>query len=286
MTERTDNVGPHRDRSPRVGNALVHVALILGALVMVVPFVWELLTAFKTYAESIAVPPQVFPRTPIWSNFSTVFRSLPFGTQFVNSVLMTVLRTAGQVLFCALAGYAFARLRFPGRNILFALFLAVMMIPSQLFLLSNYKTIQAMGLLNSVLALALPGMFSAFGTFLMRQFYMQLPHDLEEAARIDGASVPEIFFRIMMPLSANGLLALGILTAIWSWNDLLWPLVVNTDPTQMPLSVGLATLSGQYVTNYPVLMAGSLMASVPMVILFVVFQRNMIRGIAAGAMKG
>jgi multiple sugar transport system permease protein len=199
---------------------------------------------------------------------------------------MTLLRTAGQVLFCACSGYAFARLEFPGKNIIFVAFLSVLMIPSQLFLLSQYQIIQNLGLLNTVAALALPGIFSAFGTFLMRQFFMQLPMELEEAARLDGANVIQTFFRVMLPLSLNGMLALGILVAIWSWNDLLWPLIVNTDPQMMPLSAGLASLQGQHLTNYPVLMAGSFLASVPMIILFIIFQRHMIQGIASSGVKG
>jgi multiple sugar transport system permease protein len=160
------------------------------------------------------------------------------------------------------------------------------MIPSQLFLLSQYQIIQHLGLLNTVSALALPGVFSAFGTFLMRQAFLQMPHEMEEAARIDGATVLQTFRLVMLPLAMNSMLALAMLVAIWSWNDLLWPLVVNTDPSAMPLSAGLATLQGQYLTNYPVLMAGSLMASVPMIVLFVIFQRYMIQGIASSGLKG
>jgi multiple sugar transport system permease protein len=155
-----------------------------------------------------------------------------------------------------------------------------------LFLLSQYQIIQNLDLLNTIPALFLPGLFSAFGTFLMRQYFLQMPDELIEAARIDGAGPFQIFVKIGLPLARNGMLALGILTAIWSWNELLWPLVVNNDPEMMPLSSGLATLQGQFITNYPVLMAGSLMASIPMIILFLIFQRNMIQGIAAGAVKG
>ena len=190
------------------------------------------------------------------------------------------------MFFCAAAGYAFARLQFPGKNVIFILFLSVLMIPSQLFLLSQYEIMQSLGLLNTVAALALPGIFSAFGTFLMRQFFMQLPQELDDAARLDGANPFQVFWRIMLPLAKNGMLALGILTAIWSWNDLLWPLVVNNDPEKMPLSAGLATLQGQFLTNYPILMAGSVLASIPMILLFVIFQKNMLEGIASSGIKG
>lgn len=269
-------------RKPHV---LVYVVLIVGSIVMLTPFVWQILTSIRSYPDSIAIPPKIFAPL-VLGNFGEVFDSLPFAAQFANSVIMTVGRTAGQVLLCTAAGFAFARLRFPGRNIIFGVFLAVLMLPSQLFLLSQYQIIQGLGLINTIPALILPGMFSAFGTFLMRQSFLQLPEDLFSAARIDGAGPIQMFFRIGMPLAGNGMLALGILTAIWSWNDLLWPLVVNTDPGKMPLSSGLATLQGQHLTDYPVLMAGSLMASLPMIILFVIFQKNMIQGIAAGSVKG
>ncbi len=267
-------------------NVLPHLFLSLGALVMVGPFVWEVLTAFKTFAESIQVPPVLIPAQFNFDNFEKVFISLPFGHLFGNTVIMTIARTAGQVIFCSLAGYAFARLRFPGRNLIFMLFLAVMMVPGQMFLIPQYQLMQNWGLLNSIPALFLPGMFSAFGTFLMRQFFMQLPPELEEAARLDGANVWQIYWRIMLPLAAPGMLALGLLVAIWSWNDLLWPLVVNTDPEKMPLSAGLANLRGEHLTNYPVLMAGSLMASLPLIIGFIIFQKQLIQGIATTGSKG
>jgi multiple sugar transport system permease protein len=267
-------------------NIVPHLVLSLGAIVMVGPFVWEVLTSFKTFAESIQVPPVVFPAVPQWENYAEVFSTLPFAAMFGNSVLMTIARTAGQVIFCSMAGYAFARLKFPGRNFIFGLFLAVLMVPSQMHLIPQYQIMQGLGLLNTIPALALPGMFSAFGTFLMRQFFMQLPHELEEAARIDGANPWQIYWMIMLPLAAPGMLALGLLVAIWSWNDLLWPLVVNTDPEKMPLSAGLASLQGEHLTNYPVLMAGALMASLPLIIGFIIFQRQLIQGIATTGIKG
>jgi multiple sugar transport system permease protein len=287
MSEAVDMRAAGGSKGGRRGShVVVHVVLILGALVMVVPFFWEISTSLKTYAESASVPPTALPAAPIWKNYTDVFSALPFGAQFLNTVIMTVLRTVGQVLFCAAAGYAFARLQFPGRNVIFILFLSVLMIPSQLFLLSQFEIMQRLGLLNTVAALALPGIFSAFGTFLMRQFFLQLPAELDDAARLDGCNPFQVWWRVMLPLAKNGLLALGILTAIWSWNDLLWPLVVNNDPEQMTLSAGLATLQGQFLTNYPVLMAGSFLASIPMIVLFVVFQRNMLEGIASSGIKG
>jgi multiple sugar transport system permease protein len=264
----------------------VHVILLLGAIVMIAPFVLEVVTSVKTFAQATHTPPSLIPHPFHWSNYTTVFESLPFGRQLVNTVVMTLARTLGQVLLCSAAGFAFARLEFRGRGLLFGLFLSVLMVPSQLFLLPNYQIMQHLGLLNSISALWLPGIFSAFGTFLMRQFFLQLPRELEEAARLDGANPLQVYWWVMLPLAAPALTALAILTAIWSWNDLLWPLIVNTDPSKMPVSAGLAALQGEHLTNYPELMAGSLLASLPMIALFVIFQRQVLQGIAFTGLKG
>lgn len=288
MASATTPRGPGRATGRRSQSRLVfvHILLSLGGVVVAVPFVWELLTSVKSFADSTQVPLHILPGTWHWSNYRAVFGALPFGRMFLNTVLMTLARTVGQVALCSLAGYAFARLRFPGRELIFGLFLSVLMIPSQLFLIPQYEIIQKLGLLNSLPALFLPGIFSAFGTFLMRQFFKQLPRELEEAARIDGAGPARTFFSIMLPLAKPGLIALSILVIIWSWNDLLWPLVVNTDPGSMPLSAGLASLQGQYETNFPVLMAGSVMATIPVLVIFVIFQRYFIEGVASSGIKG
>ena len=253
---------------------------------MVGPFLWQLTTSLQTFGESVSVPPTFVPHSLQWSNVTAVFAALPFGQQLLNTTLMTIARTVGQVLFSCLAGFAFARMQFRGSAVLFGIFLSVTMVPYQVFLLPQYQIMQRLGLLNTLVALFLPGMFSAFGTFLMRQFFRQLPMEIEEAARIDGANILQIFWRIMLPMAAPGMIALGVLVIIWSWNDLLWPLVVNSDPRQMPVSAGLASLQGQYTTNFPVLMAGSLLASLPVIIIFIVFQRHLMSGIAFSGVKG
>ncbi|WP_246083588.1 extracellular solute-binding protein [Nonomuraea diastatica] len=192
----------------------------------------------------------------------------------------------GQVLFCSMAAYAFARLRFPGRNVLFGVFLSVLMVPPQLFVIPQYQIMSSLGWLNSLQAIIVPGLFSAFGVFLLRQFFLGLPRELEEAARLDGAGPVRIYWSVMLPLARPGLVALAILTLLWAWNDLFWPLVVNTDPDKMTLSAGLAALQGQYQTDYPVLMAGSLIASLPVIAVFVFLQRQFVQGIAHTGTKG
>ncbi|WP_399933448.1 carbohydrate ABC transporter permease [Streptomyces kanamyceticus] len=269
----------------RAGSIATHAALSLGALVMVFPFLWQLLTALKTLAETSRVPPTFLPDDWNRESFEKVFTALPFREMLTNSVLNTVGRTLGQLVFCSLAAYAFARMRFRGRNVLFALFLSVLMVPSSLLVLPQYDIIQSLGLLNSAPALFLPGMFSAFGTFMLRQFFLTLPMEMEEAARIDGAGSFRIFWSIMLPLIRPALAALAVITAMWSWNDLLWPLVVNTDPSTMPISAGLTSLEGQFETNYPVMMAGSLIASLPMLLVYVFLQRHFVQSVALSGSK-
>ncbi|WP_447041717.1 carbohydrate ABC transporter permease [Streptomyces sp. DSM 118878] len=276
---------PATRRRVNAGSFATHAALSLGALVMVFPFLWQLLTALKTLAETSRVPPTFLPDRWNWSSFEEVFTALPFREMLTNSAINTVGRTLGQLVFCSLAAYAFARLQFRGRNVLFALFLSVLMVPSSLLVLPQYDIIQQLGLLNSAPALFLPGMFSAFGTFMLRQFFLALPRELEEAARIDGAGSFRIFWSVMLPLIRPALAALAVITAMWSWNDLLWPLIVNTDPRAMPISAGLTSLEGQYETNYPVMMAGSLIASLPMLLVYLFLQRHFVQSVALSGSK-
>lgn len=271
---------------PARGGLLVTLVLAVCSLVMVSPFVWEFLTSMKSLGEATRVPPVFVPGQWRWENYARVFDAIPFGQQFLNTVIVTIVRVAGQLLFCSLAAYAFARLRFRGNNLLFGLCLSILMVPPQLYVIPQYQIMAAWGWLNTLQALAVPGLFSAFGVFLLRQFFMALPRDLEDAARIDGCNPIQVYWYIMLPLVRPGLVALGVLTTIWSWNELLWPLIVNTDPEKMTLSAGLASLQGQRLTDFPVLMAGALMASLPMIILFSLLQRQFIASIATTGMKG
>jgi multiple sugar transport system permease protein len=259
---------------------LIHFILIMGSIAMLFPFIWMVLTSLKTYAESIQVPPVMIPEDFQWKNYQEVFTLLPFFKFMLNTFIITVLRTAGQLFLCSLAAYAFARIVFPGRNLLFVLALSVLMVPGQVFLLPQYMIMVKLGWLNTLQAVVVPGLFSAFGTFLLRQFFMGLPEELEEAARLDGCNHFQIYWRIMLPLAKPGLIALGIFTILWSWNELMWPMIVNSSPDAMTLAVGLSSLQGQYGTNYPILMAGSFLAVVPMLVLFIILQKQFIEGIA------
>lgn len=259
---------------------IIHLILIIGSIAMVLPFIWMVLTSLKTYPESIQIPPVLIPEEFQWGNYKEVFGLLPFFKFMSNTLIITVVRTAGQILFCSLAAYAFARIVFPGRNFLFLLALSVLMVPGQVFLLPQYMIMVKLEWLNTLQAVIVPGLFSAFGTFLLRQFFMGLPKELEEAARLDGCNHFQIYWKIMLPLAKPGLIALGIFTMLWTWNELMWPMIVNSSPESMTLSVGLSSLQGQYLTNYPILMAGSFLAILPMLILFIFLQRQFIEGIA------
>jgi multiple sugar transport system permease protein len=265
---------------------LIHILLILGAIPFIVPFIWMLLTSIKALGESTQVPPIIFPAVPQWSNYLTVLATLPFLTFYVNTILMTVGRTLGQLLFCSLAAYAFARIEFPGRNFLFILMLSALMIPPFLLLLPQYIIMQKLGWLDSIQALFVPGMFSAFGTFLLRQFFLTVPRELDDSAKIDGASHLRIYWNVILPLAKPALIALAIFTILWSWNDLMWPLVVNTSVDKLTLSVGLASLQGEHETNFPVLMAGATLATWPVLVIFMALQRYFVEGIAITGTKG
>lgn len=265
---------------------LIHALLIGGSVIMVGPFLWMILTSLKTLAEASQIPPKILPSIFQWSNYKEVFSAFPFAGYYWNTFITTVIKTAGQLLLCSMAAYAFARIKFPGRDFFFILYLSVLMIPPQAFLIPQYQIIANLGLLNTLSALVIPGLFSAFGTFLLRQFFMTLPDELEEAAKIDGCNHFQIYWKIMLPLAKPGLVALAIFTIIWSWNDLLWPLIVNSSPDKMPLSAGLASLQGQYSTNYPILMAGTFLASWPLILIFMMFQKAFVEGIALSGKSG
>ncbi len=266
--------------SKTLNKTLTYVALILGSVVMIFPFVWMLLTSFKTQAESMAVPPQLLPSQWNLDNFITALESLPFVNLYVNTALLILFRVLCAVVFSSMAGYAFAKLNFPFKKFLFTIVLVQMMLPSQIFIIPQYLMLARMGLTNTIFALVFPGLVSAFGTFFLRQTYLGIPGEIAEAAYLDGCNKWQTFTRVMLPLTGSSMAALAIFTAVFAYSDLMWPLICNIDLNMMTLSAGLSTLNGQYTTNFPVLMAGSLLAMIPMVILYLIFQKQFIQGIA------
>lgn len=264
----------------KLSTALVYAALIAGSITMIFPFAWMLLTSFKTQAESMAIPPQILPAQWNFDNFTKALESLPFWNLYLNTFLLIFFRVICAVVFSSMAGYAFAKLEFPCKNLLFGLVLMQMMLPSQIFIIPQYQMLAKMGMTNTIFALVFPGLVSAFGTFFLRQAYMGLPNEIAEAAYLDGCTKWQTFTKVLLPLTKSSIAALAIFTAVFAYADLMWPLICNTDLNMMTLSAGLSTLNGQYTTNFPVLMAGSLLAMVPMVILYLLFQKQFIEGIA------
>jgi len=264
----------------------VHILLAVGALLMIMPFLWMISTSFKSFADSMSVPPKWLPVEWHPDNYLRVIQTIDFGTYYLNTIIVTVGRTAGQLILCSLAAYAFASLRFPFKNAIFLALLAVLMVPSQVVMIPSFVIMREFNWLDTFYVLIIPGIFSAFGTFLLRQFFMTLPKDLEEAAKIDGCSYFRIYWNIYLPLSKAALVSLAIFTILASWNDLLWPLIMTSSEEMRVLSIGISSFQGQHSTDYPLLMAGALMATLPIIILFIFLQRYFIEGIAMNGIKG
>lgn len=261
--------------------AFTYAALIAGSVIMIFPFVWMILTSFKTVPESMAVPPTILPKQFTAANFQEALTSLPFLKLYLNTTLMILFRVICAVAFSSMAGYAFAMLEFRGKKLLFGIVLVQMSLPSQIFIIPQYQMVAKMGMANTIFALVFPGIVSAFGVFFLRQTYLGIPKEVAEAAYLDGCNQWQTFTKVMFPLTGTSVAALTIFTAVFAYSDLMWPLVVNSDLKMMTLSSGLATLRGQFSTNFPVLMAGSLLAMLPMVILYLIFQKQFVEGIAS-----
>ncbi len=267
-------------RSYAISKFFTYFFLILGAVIMIFPFAWMILTSSKTVPESMQIPPTIFPNQIMLDNFKDAIASLPFGNLYWNTILMVFFRVVCAVLFSSMAGYAFAKLKFRGKSLLFGIVLIQMSLPSQIFIIPQYQMVAKMGMANTIFALVFPGLVSAFGVFFLRQTYMSIPDEIGEAAYLDGCSQWQTFYKVMFPLTGTSVAALTIFTAVFAYGDLMWPLVVNSDLNMMTLSSGLSTLRGQFTTNFPVLMAGSLLAMLPMVVLYLIFQRQFVEGIA------
>jgi multiple sugar transport system permease protein len=268
------------------GSVAVHSVLVVVCAVMLVPFLWMFSTSLKSLPESTRVPSGLLPEQWLWSNYAEVTQVLPFGAFYANSLINVGVRTFGLLILASLSAYAFARLRFPGRNVLFVLVLSVMMVPPEVLLIPQYQIMNALGWLNTLQAIIAPGLFSALATFLLRQFFAGIPGEIEEAAKLDGVGPLRMYWSIMLPMAVPGLVAAGVLKTLHGWNELLWPLVVNDSADQLTLPAGLAYMKDETFTNFPLQMAGSVMAVLPMLVMFIVMQKYVVRGfVAAGGMK-
>ncbi len=269
-----------------ISKIIIYIILIVFAFIMIVPFVWMVLTAFKTTAETMQVDPFVLvPKVWQVENFGKVVKAMNFVKLYGNTILMIALRILCAVVTATLAGYAFARLNFKGKDFMFGIVLFQMMIPVQIFIIPQYVMVSKLHLTNTALGLLFPGLVSAFGTFLLRQAYMGLPKDLEEAARLDGCNIPQTFLFVMAPLARSSMVALGIFTAVFAYKDLMWPMIVCPKPAKTTLAAALANMSGQYSQKYPELMMAALISCVPMIILYIIFQKQFIEGIATSGGK-
>ncbi len=281
--------GAPREEGPERGRFLFsawHLVLIPIAFVMVIPLVWMLVTSLQTLDETRHYPPALLPTSLELHNYTDVLQQAPFARWFVNTLLVTVAVVLGNLLFCSLAGYAFARIRFVGREIVFVLILATLMIPFQVVIIPTFLIVKAFGLIDTLGALVLPNLASAFGIFMLRQFFRTLPIELEEAARIDGASRLGILLKIVLPLSGPALATLAVIMFMWTWNDFLWPLITIYSPQNMTIQLGLATFQGAHQTNTNLLMAANVMSMLPVLLLFFLAQRYFVRGIATTGLKG
>ena len=269
-----------------LGHALAYALMIAGAVVTLLPFLWMVSTSLNELENVGSLPPQWIPDPVVLHNYGDVWDQLPFGNFLFNSTYITLLNVIGQLLVCSLSAYAFARLEFRGRDKLFYLYLATMMIPGQVTLIPAFVLMRWLSWIDSPLALIVPGLGSAFGIFLLRQFFLTIPKELEDAARIDGYGLWGIYWHIILPLSRPALATLAVFTFLGSWNDFLWPFVVINTPERMTLPVGLSFLSQNHSTQWPQLMAGSTMSLIPVVLVFLLAQRYFVEGITVTGLKG
>ncbi|MGH3398086.1 MAG: carbohydrate ABC transporter permease [Streptosporangiaceae bacterium] len=270
-----------------------HLVLVPAAVVLLFPFAWLLLTSLETPSEALHFPPLLTPHVLKLSNYPAAWNSAPFGRFFINSAVVAVTTVLSNLVLCSLAGYAFARLRFLGRGLLFATIMATLMVPFQVTMIPQFIITKWLGVhvlagvgINHIGALILPNAATAFGVFFLRQFFRTLPLEYEESARVDGASRLKVLWRIVLPLSVPALATLAALTFLDSWNSFLWPLIAVDSTNQMTLPLGLATFQGAHSTEWPLLMAANVMSLTPMLVIFFVAQRYFVRSVAATGLAG
>ncbi len=263
-----------------------HLLLMPMAIVMLVPLLWMASTSLQTLNQTRHFPPILWPGQLQWGNYPLALRSAPFGKWFLNTFIVTGTVVASNLLLCSLAAYAFARMRFLGRKAVYFLILATLMVPLQVVLVPTFLIAKQLGLINHLSALIVPNLANVFGIFMLTQFFRTLPIELEEAARIDGASRLTILFKIVIPLSAPALATLAVIQFMWTWNDFLWPLVTLYNENAWTIQLGLQSFQGAHAVDWNLLMAANVMSMIPMLVLFLSAQRYFVRGIATQGLKG
>lgn len=275
------------DQIRRIERVLGYATLIAVALIMVLPLYWMLATALKGPDQTFSIPPEWVPNPVAWDNFGRVFEEVPFDRFILNTAFLVVMNIIGQLFAVTLVAYGFARLRFPGRSVLFLLMLSTLMIPYHVTLVPRFILFAKLGWVNTYLPLIVPAFTgSSFLIFMVRQYMMSIPFDLDEAAYIDGATRFDVFWRIILPLSRPALVLVVVFTFVGTWNDFLQPLIYLNDPQLFTVSLGLSFFQGTRETNWNLLMAGSLLATLPPLLLFFVAQRQLIGGISVEGLKG
>jgi multiple sugar transport system permease protein len=272
------------------GRCVTHLILGIGSIIMMIlPFVWMISTSLKPLDEVFVYPPQWIPKVLCWQNYIDAWNAAPFGRYLLNTVIIATLTTLGRVINCSFCAYAFARLRFPGRNILFMMVLATMMIPQQVVMIPVFYIMKVLGWINTFQALIVPGLANAWGIFLLRQFFMTIPTELEDAGRIDGCSRTGILLRIFIPLAKPALMTLVLFSVLWTWNSFVWPLILTNSDTVRPIQLGLAMFRGeigQSAIAWTKLMAASVFATLPIFVVFLLGQRHFVGGIMLSGLKG
>lgn len=264
---------------------LTHIILILGSFTMLFPFFWMIFCSLKDQGEIFAIPIRILPQHWAFENYVYMFESAPWHIYFANTLFVTVLTIIGQVVTCSMAAYAFARLKFRGRDLCFLLYLATMMIPYDVVMIPIFKIVSGMGLVDTLWSLIIPGIFNAFGTFLLRQFFLTLPVELEDAAKIDGCGYPRIYWEVIMKNSKPALMTLIIFTFMNTWNAFKQPLIYLNDSKNWTLALGLNKFKGTYVTQWNQMMAGALITMIPVIILYIFAQKYFVQGIVMSGMK-
>lgn len=269
-----------------LGRGFLYILLIMGGLVMIVPFAWMISTSLKSGQYVLSMPPQLIPNPATLDSYRRIFELYPIGRMLFNSLFVAGLTTIGQLITCSMAAYAFARLKFRGHNFVFLLYLATLMVPFQVTITPLFILMRIFGWINTYQGLILPGVFSAFGTFMLRQAFMTIPTEYEEAAYMDGASPLTIFLKIILPLSKPALATLSVFAFMGSWNSFMWPLFIVREETLMTLPVGLATLQGRWLTEWNLVMAGAVITVLPMLLLYLFAQKYLVQGYVMSGLKG
>ena len=269
-----------------LGRGFLYILLIMGGLVMIVPFAWMISTSLKSGQYVLSMPPQLIPNPATLDSYRRIFELYPIGRMLFNSLFVAGLTTVGQLVTCSMAAYAFARLKFRGHNFVFLLYLATLMVPFQVTITPLFILMRIFGWINTYQGLILPGVFSAFGTFMLRQAFMTIPAEYEEAAYMDGASPLTIFLKIILPLSKPALATLSVFAFMGSWNSFMWPLFIVREETLMTLPVGLATLQGRWLTEWNLVMAGAVITVLPMLLLYLFAQKDLVQGYVMSGLKG